>query len=221
MNIVDEIKKRNINPIGLIHVGAHSCLEYESYLNLSLDNIILFEPLEDVFIELKERVNRLLDNHKGNKHPNTMLVKKALGSVTCKKEMWIENTNPWGGGMSSSLLEPKYHTEQYPDIIFDKKLEIEVSTLDEELKGNESKFNILNIDVQGYELEVLKGSIKTLEHINIIFIEVNAIEMYKDCVLIDDLDKFLEQHGFIREETFWYYHKEEKTWGDAIYISKN
>jgi hypothetical protein len=45
--------------------------------------------------------------------------------------------------------------------------------------------------------------------------------MYKDCVLIDDLDKFLEQHGFIREETFWYYHKEEKTWGDAIYISKN
>jgi FkbM family methyltransferase len=150
-----------------------------------------------------------------------MLVKKALGSVTCKKEMWIENTNPWVGGMSSSLLEPKYHTEQYPDIIFDKKLEIEVSTLDEELKGNESKFNILNIDVQGYELEVLKGSIKTLEHINIIFIEVNAIEMYKDCVLIDDLDKFLEQHGFIREETFWYYHKEEKTWGDAIYISKN
>jgi FkbM family methyltransferase len=219
MNIIEEIKKRNIKPIGLIHVGAHTCLEYESYINLSVDNIILFEPIDEIFSELGENVNRVLSNNKSNKYPNTILTKKGLGSEICKKEMWVENTNPWGGGMSSSLLEPKHHTEQYPDIIFDKKIEIEVSTLDEELKDNENKYNILNVDVQGYELEVLKGSVKVLENIDIIFIEVNAVEMYKDCVLIDELDDFLKLHGFIREETIWQYHNGEKTWGDAIYVS--
>jgi FkbM family methyltransferase len=219
MNIIEEIKKRNIKPIGLIHVGAHTCLEYESYINLSVDNIILFEPIDEIFSELGENVNRILSNNKRNKYPNTVLTKKGLGSEICKKEMWVENTNPWGGGMSSSLLEPKRHTEHYPDIIFDKKIEIEVSTLDEELKDNENKYNILNVDVQGYELEVLKGSVKVLENIDIIFIEVNAVEMYKDCVLIDELDDFLKLHGFIREETIWQYHNGEKTWGDAIYVS--
>lgn len=218
MDIIEEIKKRNIKPIGLIHVGAHTCLEYKSYIDLSLDNIILFEPIDEIFSELKENINKVLSNNKVNKYPNTILTKKGLGSEISKKEMWVENTNPYGGGMSSSLLEPKYHTEQYPDIIFDKKIEIEVSTLDEELKDYENKYNILNVDVQGYELEVLKGSAKVLENIDIIFIEVNAVEMYKDCVLIDELDEFLKTHGFIREETIWNYHSEKKTWGDAIYI---
>lgn len=217
MDILEEIKKRNVKPIGLIHVGAHTCLEYESYINLSVDNIILFEPIDEIFSGLRENVNKVLSNNKSNKYPNTILSKKGLSSNISKKEMWVENSNPWGKGMSSSLLEPKYVNDYYPEIEFNQKIEIEVSTLDEELKDNENKYNILNVDVQGYELEVLKGSVKVLENIDIIFIEVNAVEMYKDCVLIDELDEFLKLHGFIREETIWNYHNGEKTWGDAIY----
>lgn len=218
MNIIEEIKNRDIKPIGLIHVGAHTCWEYKFYLDLSINNIILFEPVDEIFLKLKENINKLLSNNTSNEYPYTKLINKALGSQICKKAMWIENSNPHGEGLSSSLLEPKHHTELYPDIIFDKKIEVEVSTLDEELKDNKNKYNILNIDVQGYELEVLKGAVKVLENIDIIFIEVNAVEMYKDCVLIDELDEFLKLHGFIREQTIWNYHNEAKTWGDAIYI---
>lgn len=36
--------------------------------------------------------------------------------------------------------------------------------------------------------------------------------MYKDRVLIDELDDFLKLRGFIREETIWQYHNGEKMW---------
>lgn len=219
MNFIDEIGKRSIKPVGLIHVGAHTCLEFRDYLAMSLDSVMLFEPLEDVFQGLRDNVNASLRDCLNGRFPNTILVNKALGSEVSRKEMWVEDTNPFGAGMSSSLLEPKLHTEQYPDIVFDKRRQVDVSTLDEELMGSRLLYNILNIDVQGYELEVLKGASEALKNIEIIFIEVNAREMYKGCVLVGELDRFLEKHGFKREETVWQYHNGQETWGDAIYVS--
>jgi hypothetical protein len=76
----------------------------------------------------------------------------------------------------------------------------------------------LNIDVQGYELEVLKG-IRNLDEIKYIKTEVNRKELYKNCVLVDDLDRYLAQYNFVRVKTIWW--QLTVPWGDAIYINKN
>jgi hypothetical protein len=77
-----------------------------------------------------------------------------------------------------------------------------------------SKYNFLNIDVQGYELEVFKGAFGSLKNIDYIISEVNRDEIYEGCPHIDELDNFLIQFNLQRVETNW----AGDTWGDAFYI---
>ncbi len=62
--------------------------------------------------------------------------------------------------------------------------------LDDFLEAREN-YNFLTIDVQGYELEVFKGSRETMKNIDYIITEVNRDELYKNCARVEQLDKFL------------------------------
>ena len=72
------------------------------------------------------------------------------------------------------------------------------------------------MDVQGYELEVLKGGIKTLENIDYVYCEVNRDEVYENNALIQEIDEFLSSYDLVRVETDWM----GGTWGDAFYINQ-
>jgi hypothetical protein len=86
-------------------------------------------------------------------------------------------------------------------------------------------FNFINIDVQGFELEVFRGAKKTLSQIDYIIAEVNKEELYRNCALVAEVDLFLSKYGFSRVETKWItdtnlgnYRPKAETWGDALYI---
>jgi hypothetical protein len=81
---------------------------------------------------------------------------------------------------------------------------------------NFTLYNMINIDVQGYELEVFKGSTDILHNIDYIISEVNRDEVYQNCTKVDDLDIFLSKYNFIRVETSW----DGNTWGDALYVKR-
>jgi hypothetical protein len=118
--------------------------------------------------------------------------------------------------MSSSLLEPEKHLKYYPHIVFDSEIQVNQISLDEYVSSKNIDLNVYNfitMDVQGYELEVLKGSIETLKSIDHILTEINYDDLYKNCVKVDELDQFLSQYGFTRlltEPTNWF-------WGNAFY----
>jgi hypothetical protein len=57
--------------------------------------------------------------------------------------------------------------------------------------------DLLKLDVQGYELEVLKGAEKALRQMSAILIEVNFIDIHKGAPLIDELVLFLRDKGFV------------------------
>ena len=57
--------------------------------------------------------------------------------------------------------------------------------------------DLLKLDVQGYELEVLKGADATLAHLSVILTEVNLIDIHKNVPLLDDLVVFLRDRGFV------------------------
>ena len=59
------------------------------------------------------------------------------------------------------------------------------------------------MDVQGFELEVLKGGENCIKNIDYITTEVNRDEVYKDCAKVEQIDQFLDDYGFIRVETSW------------------
>ena len=75
----------------------------------------------------------------------------------------------------------------------------------------------MNLDIQGAELMALKGSTKTLKNIDIINTEINKTELYEDCVLLDELEKFLFDQGFYKHSENYKYSPE---WGDAIFLKK-
>ena len=116
---------------------------------------------------------------------------------------------------SSSILKPKLHLELYPDITFDNTEEVEIKKLDD---YNYSNYNFMNMDVQGYELEVLKGAVKTLNQIDYVYCEVNRGEVYENNAMIGEIDEYLGKYKFERVETHW--PEEWFQWGDAVYIKR-
>lgn len=80
------------------------------------------------------------------------------------------------------------------------------------------KFDFLNLDIQGVELEALQGIGVYFEKIKWIYTEVNKSEVYKNCALIDDIDAFLKMEGFKRVATRWV---KKQGWGDALYVREN
>ena len=135
----------------------------------------------------------------------------ALGSKEKKAIMYLSDNE----SQSSSILKPKTHIKEMPWIHFEGTEEVEVKTLDGyNIKG----CNFINIDVQGYEMEVFKGGKKTLEEIDYVYSEVNKAELYEGCVQMSELDSFLGEYGFKRVETYW--PENWYNWGDALYIKK-
>jgi len=70
------------------------------------------------------------------------------------------------------------------------------------------------MDVQGYELEVLKGGLETLKQVDYVYCEVNRDEVYENNAYVEEIDKFLSDYDMTRVETDW----AGDIWGDALYI---
>ena len=64
----------------------------------------------------------------------------------------------------------------------------------------------------------MKGAVNTLKHIDIIYTEINRGQTYEDNMEIEEMDLFLDFHGFTRVETHW--PSPNWTWGDAVFIRK-
>jgi len=185
---------------GIIHVGAHLGQEVKDYRKFNLNKIILFEPQKEIF-------NRLASNVKGLN--NVVCYNFGLGAKNEKKVLYKSKEN---NGLSSSVLYPELHLSVQPKISFDDSEEIEIKRFDS-LEIDSLKF--LAIDVQGFELEVLKGFGKELEKVEFIFTEINTKYLYRNNVLVSDIDRYLKEFNFERIYTnldcFNYY-------GDALYI---
>ena len=201
---LDKLKEKySLNIKGILNIGANSDneKEYEMYKRLDVKNTMFFEPLPHVFEKLK---NSLVGK--------SILVNTALGNTIGTIEMNVETANK---GMSSSILEPSLHLQQYPHIQFTNKMMVNITKLDTFIE-EKNNYNMINIDVQGYELEVFKGASEFLNYIDYIIAEVNRDELYKGCARVEEIDDYLKKYAFERVETTW----DGITWGDALYIKK-
>lgn len=194
-------KKYNMDVKGIIHVGAHHGEELSEYVKNGIQDIVVFEPLSECFDVLAQKVMNLNANVEGHQ--------VALGSVPGTATMYLSDNEK----QSSSILKPKVHLTHHPHVKFDGTEEVEVDMLD---NFDTKDYNFLNMDVQGYELEVLKGAKETLKHVDYVYCEVNRDEVYEGNAYVEELDEFLSAYGMERVETSW----EGQIWGDALYIRK-
>ena len=216
MTTIEFIGGLDIKLKGVIQVGVNQGQEIKDYIDLDIRNMVLFEPIPSCVSQIETIIKKTPSIY----YDTIYLVDKACGNFNGKSVLILANNS----GMSSSLLKPKVHIEKYPNIRFTGEVEIEVVRLDDYVKDYSKNYDFLSIDVQGYELEVLKGATNMLEnYIKVIQAEVNSVELYEGGVLIDDLDSYLKRFGFERvfctrdvDEM-----KEKEKWADAVYIKED
>lgn len=189
---------------GILHLGAHDCEELNAYeaCGIRRENILWIDAIE-------EKVQQA----KNNGIPN---VYQAVISDR-EEECILHITNNY---QSTSILELNTHKHEHPDIYVTERRSVRAKTLTGffmETGLDPKNYNLWSLDIQGAELSALRGADEILENVDAIYTEVNVQHVYKDCPLINDLDRYLSTKGFVRVcEVILSY-----GWGDALYIKKH
>lgn len=126
---------------------------------------------------------------------------KALNKLVTSKENVKYNFNIFNNnGKSSSIYVSNDEFWKWPHVNKVDSIELTSTTIEKILK-DEAWENVnydVILDVQGAELEVLKGfGDKNLKNIRTIKTEISTKEFYKDGVLFKELNKFFINNDFV------------------------
>jgi FkbM family methyltransferase len=164
------------------HVGADS-IELSKILPKS--NIFSFEPVPTIFHSLKKATN---------KYPNIECFQIALSDNDGEAQFFVSSGE---SDASSSLMNPTGHKEVHPDVTFKEEIIVKTLSLDSWAKQmNLNKVDFLWLDMQGYELNMLKASKKILNSVSVIHTEVSLSNSYEGAVLYPEYRSWLESVGF-------------------------
>ena len=193
----------------ILDVGAHIGDTVRLYQNYFPGyKIFCFEPYLESYVFLK---NRFGSDHSINP------VNKALSVKDDSKRLYLSNFENL-----NSLKKPKNNSWGFED---NKFVDVETTSLDRFSSLNDIKhIDILKLDVQGSELDVLKGSKMILEKskISLIYVEWQVVPLYEYHHKYFKIAEFLEKYDY---ELFNLYNTNEARsgqlrWCDAIYTSK-
>jgi FkbM family methyltransferase len=128
----------------------------------------------------------------------------------------LPRTDEWNyGNKSSSLLEPDKTKKIYPWISFDKRSQVATDTLYNFCTENNIQgIDFAHIDVQGAELMVLNGASSLINQIKSIWIEVEAISLYRKQPLRKEVESFMKKNGFKKiKDTI------EEVYGEQLFVN--
>lgn len=190
----------NVKPRGVIHVGAHEAEESSQYNAAHWGMVHWVEAQPDKVKLLREKFENSTDQ----------VIDAAVWSVAGVPLELNIMTN----SASTSLLNLGTHVDAHPDITFSHSIKVETQIL-QDLIPTDSIADYLCLDIQGAELEAVKGFENRIRQMNWIYTEVNSEELYEGCCLVNELDDYLLNRGFTRMATRW----TEFGWGDALYVN--
>ena len=139
--------------------------------------------------------NELISPESNSPYNSQTLIKRALwhsnGEVTlnlCRKPM------------ASSVYTPNrefidlFQDPERNDIV--NKVKIECTTLDDLNEQTGKLFDVIKLDVQGAELDVLKGAVETLADVKHVILELQVVEYNKGAPLKDEVIAYMDEQGF-------------------------
>lgn len=98
---------------------------------------------------------------------------------------------------SSSLLTiGRRQVVEFPGTHSDHTIEVPVTTLDDAIDLPIERPCLLKIDVQGYELDVLRGGVYVLRQVDVALVECSFVELYEGQALADEVIRFMLDLGF-------------------------
>ena len=190
---------------GIFHIGANTCQELGLYTNefkIPAEKIVWIEAIPEIVQQMKVRG-----------------IPNIYQAVLDEKPGEVEFNVTSNNGESSSILPLHTHETHYPSIKVQTKLKLPTQTFHQFVTSHslpEGCLDFLVMDIQGAELQVLRGSPEVLANVKMICTEVNNEELYKGAGLFKELHEFLTTHGFECVKAVF----TDKNWGDAFYVRR-
>ena len=186
----------NLNINKVIDVGSHKGEFLETVLKIqNIDSFYAFEPQKHIFSQLSEKFS---ENKK------VKLFNYALDDEIKNKKLKINKLS-----MTSSLAEfnddslylklKNFLTLSKSNFI--DEYEVQTSTIDKIFENINLKNALIKIDVEGFEMKVIKGSQRKLKEISFILLENQFGNHYKNNDFKDIL-KYLKKQNFTIHKKF-------------------
>ena len=176
-------------------------------------------PTIHAFEPFPETCSIFLENHKS--HKKIILNQCALSSKIGTATLNVNNSVDTNSLLKSSNLGATSDVSCKTVA----QIEIETNTLDNYCKQNRiNQIDILKLDVQGFEIEVLKGAIEmlNLQKIKLIYTESYFVQQYVNQPLFHEIAAMLYQYNFTLQDIYDpYYSPTNVLWCDAMFINKS
>ena len=203
-----ELKKKGLNPSCIFDVGASNGCWTRTVMQIFPEATFhLFEPQVDIATEYQQKMTEFIDNH-----PNAILHKAAVGPEVGTITFNVSD-NPVG---STSLVpgDPTRYTQ----------VETPLVTLDSVIDQGVAVPQFVKMDIQGGELEALRGFEKNLNQVDLLLLETWLSRGYgSNTPLIHELIEFLLPHGFYMFELGGCYRNDAGSLisQDFFFVNKN
>jgi len=205
------LNKKNINIV--VEIGARDCIETLDFYNLlHPKEIYTFECNPYTLPICREKVKGIKTIH---------LIEKAVCNKNGKINFYPidqeKTITTWKDGNpgASSLFKAsgKYPIEKYVQ----KEIKVEAIKLKSFFEENNiHEVDLLWVDIQGAELEALKGLGEKITNVKIMHIEANFFEIYMNQPLFNEIKKYLNKKGFL----LLGFNSINDYFGDAIFVNK-
>ena len=175
-----------IKPSGIIHIGAHEGEEAALYDVIGFAKVLWVEA-DPIFF--KKLTTHLVI------YPNQKAINCLLSDIEAIVPFYIASND----GHSSSLLSFHDNVDSaWPGIHSNNTITIQSNRLDKILSEKDVKdiYNVLNIDVQGAKLMVIKGIGKLLPLFELCILELNFKATYNNAAYFPELNKYMNLNGF-------------------------
>lgn len=106
-------------------------------------NVYAFEPFKDSFELLKKNIS-------SNNIENIVPVQKSLGNINGERTLYLSGSNVQG-----ITSDPKIRN-------YDNELKVQETTIDKFVEENNLDVGLITADVEGAEMDLLKGAINTI-----------------------------------------------------------
>lgn len=183
--LVPQTMLRRLQPNFILDVGANrGQFTLDALIAAPGAEIHAVEPLEEPYRTLSRVTRRCT---------RVRLSQCALGSRIGTATLFVAAADD-----SSSLL-PIGALQQsiYPGTESERTVPVRVVTADYLLRDVEvPQRSLLKLDVQGYELEVLRGAATHLRHFQWVYSEVSFVRLYDGQALAAEVIDYLSLHGF-------------------------